>query len=597
MRRIAPGLIGLSFGTVILWRTAAELEREADGQQSFAVIVDAPAKIVALTERPSTADEPPIWQGHVRPTSELERVVLTLDGSAPIEQRRDADTGTLELPLHSLLSQPGWHFVELTIDRRGGRRERVVDPVLVGRFAPNPALRESGDPERAPICAASFTASPELVHLLVMDLLERELLPALRESEHMGPHTQLGEVGIALGEGLVSFDLELLGSNALAVTGIISVEIVDGQSLHAELVTLDEVDFRGELRNSARGLGAGGGAIVGGLIGGPLAPIGAAAGWYLADKYVSKKAREVVREQIDAGLAQLANVELLPSHFELIPGQPGSRVALGFCEQTGVRALGLTAGLWIEPAPAAGPEGDRTRFELGVPGPLFTGTTPTIDPLASDEDLRVELSIDLVNALLTEWTASGMLAELIGEQKAIAHANEELDAWTPLRLRSLTPTRPPTLTPVGGPEAGWAYGLGGLSVALEGVDEQPWGELSVAAAGTLSPSWDPEAGELSLVGSLDRLELTCAESQEDSDDVALSGCFSELLEAAEVRSRIDAHLRPGARDLPKLALRELLDDELGLQLDALELTRPRPGVLRLAATVAGPDSAKPPAEP
>jgi hypothetical protein len=592
LRRIAPALMGLACGTVILWQTAAELEREADGQQSFAVLVDAPTKIVALAERPSADDEPPSWHGRVRPTSELERVVLSLDGDAPIEQRRDPDTGEIELPLNSLLSEPGWHFVELTIDRRGGRRERVVDPVLVGRFA-------VADPERAHTCAASFTASPDLVHMLVMELLERELLPALRENEQMGPNTELGDVGIVLGEGLVSFDLELLGKNALAVTGVISVEIVDGQSLHAELVSLDGVDFRGELRNSARGLGAGGGAFVGGLIGGPLAPIGAAAGWYLADKYVSKKAREVVRSQIDAGLAQLANVELLPAHFELIPGQPGSRVALGFCEQTGVRPLGLTAGLWVEPAPAAGPEtspeGKRPRFDLGVPGPLVTGTTPTIDSLASDEDLRVELSIDLVNALLTEWTASGLLAELIGEQKAIAHANEELHAWTPLRLRSLTPTRPPTLTPIGGPTAGWAYGLGGLSVALDGVDEQPWGALSVAAAGTLSPSWDPESGELSLVGSLDRLELTCAEPQEESDEVALSGCFSELLEAAEVRSRIDAHLRPGARDLPKLALRELLDTELGLQLDALELTRPRPGVLRLAATVAGPNSDSDPA--
>jgi hypothetical protein len=163
-----------------------------------------------------------------------------------------------------------------------------------------------------------------------------------------------------------------------------------------------------------------------------------------------------------------------------------------------------------------------------------------------------------------------------------------MDTWTPLRLHSLTPTRPPTLTPIGGPEAGWAYGLGGLAVAVEGVDERPWGELSVAAAGTLSPSWDPEAGELSLVGSLDRLELTCAEPQDDSDAVALSGCFSELLEAAEVRERIDAHLRPGARDLPKLELRKLMADELGVQLDALALSRPRPGVLRLAATLAGP---------
>jgi hypothetical protein len=580
LRRIAPALLGLACGTVILWQTAEQLEQQADAQQSFAMLVDQQARVIALAEGPTVnaaGGEPPSWRGRVRPTSELERVVLSLDGDAPVEQKRDADTGEILLPLHELLDEPGWHFVELTIDRRGGRRERVVDPVLVGRFA-------ASVPEREHMCAASFTASPDLVHTLVVEILERELLPTLRENQHMGPNTELGQTGIALGEGLVSFDLELIGANVLALRGVISVEIIDGQSLHAELESLDSVDFRGELRNSARGLGAGGGAFVGGLLGGPLAPVGAAAGWYLADKYVSKKAREVVQSQIDAGLAQLANIELLPTHFELIAGQADSRVALGFCEQTGVRPLGLTAGLWIEPAPA----GDAPRFDLGVSGPLFTGTTPTIDPLASDEDLRVELSIDLVNALLTEWTASGLLAALIGEKKALAHANEEMQAWTPLRLRSLTPTRPPTLTPIGGPEAGWAYGLGGLSVAIDGVDEQPWGALSVAAAGTLSPSWDPKTGELSLVGSLDRLELTCAEPQADGVTLALTGCFSELLEAAEVRSRIDAHLQPGARDLPKLALRELMANELGVQLDALELTRPRPGVLRLAASLTGP---------
>lgn len=583
LRRIAPALLGLCCGTVILWQTAEQLEQQADAQQSFAILVDEQVRVVALADGPSptAADgESPSWRGRVRPASELERVVLSLDGETPIEQRRDEDSGEIELPLHELLDAPGWHFVELTIDRRGGRRERVVDPVLVGRFA-------AADPEREHTCAASFTASQDLVHTLLVELLERELLPALRTNQHMGPDTTLGETGIALGEGLVSFDLELIGANVLAVRGVISVEIIDGQSLHAELESLDAVDFRGELRNSARGLGAGGGAFVGGLLGGPLAPVGAAAGWYLADKYVSKKAREVVESQIDAGLAQLDSIELLPEHFELIAGQPSSRVALGFCEQTGVRPLGLTAGLWIEPVPT----GEAPRFDLGVPGPLFTGTTPTIDPLAPDEDLRVELSIDLVNALLTEWTASGLLATLIGEEKALAHANDEMNAWTPLRLRSLTPTRPPTLTPIGGPEAGWAYGLGGLSVALDGVDEQPWGALSVAAAGTLSPTWDPETGELSLIGSLDRLELTCAEPQTDDDaGIALTGCFSELLEAADVRSRIDAHLRPGARDLPKLALRELMASELGVQLDALALSRPRPGVLRLAADLARPEA-------
>src|SRR5690606_25581447 len=131
------------------------------------------------------------------------------------------------------------------------------------------------------------------------------------------------------------------------------------------------------------------------------------------------------------------------------------------------------------------------------------------EPLTPDEHVRVELSIDAVNALLTEWTASGLLAQLIGEEKAIERANAELEAWTPLRLGRLRPTRPPTLNPVGGPSDGWRYGIGGVAIDVSGVEEQPWGAIHVAAAGELRPSWDPDAGTLSLLGSLDTLAVTC----------------------------------------------------------------------------------------
>lgn len=585
LRRFAPGLVGLGLAVVILWRGGAALEHSAQSQESFAVLVGQPAQVIALEHAGATDPRLLSWRGRVQPAAERERVELRVDGTI-VEARGHGDTAEIELPLHALASAPGWHFIEVGIDRRGGRSERVVDPVLVGRFA------TQAEADTKP-CGATFTASPQLVRGLVIPMLERELLPALRANEHMGPDTKLSKATLELRDDVVHFELEVTGVNTLAVSGVVLVAIVDERQLYAKLVTLGEVDFRGALRNKARGIGAGGGALIGGLIGGPLAPIGAAAGWFLVDKFVTDKARAVVREQIDEGLAQLSGVELLPTHVELVPGRPGSRVSLGFCEQTGVRATGLVAGLWILPDPPTG-ESTPERTDLGVPGlgvpgPLFTGATPTAEPLTADEDLRVELSIDLVNALLTEWTANGLLSELIGEQQVLAHANKELETWTPLRLEQLVPTRPPTLTPIGGPDAGWAYGIGGLAVALTGIDEQPWGQVFVAAAGTLSPSWDPEAGELGLIGSLDRLDITCAQAPEPTHELALRGCFSEVLEAAEVRTRIDAHLRPGARNLPKIALRELLTSELGLQLDALHMSRPRPGLLRLAATLKLPD--------
>jgi hypothetical protein len=556
LRRLAPGLIGLALAAVVVWRGAALLEAEAENSEPFTLRVDAPAAVLDATAPTDTLQ----WRGQVTPIEERERVELRLDGMLQ-EYRGDADAGELILPLEQLREQPGWHFIEVGLERRGGRSERVVDPVLVGTFEADAAPKKS--------CAVVLSVSPALIDSLLVPLLERELLPVLQANEHMGPDTVIHEA-----------KLELRGVNTLAIAGAIILRIVGDRQIEAELAILTEVDFRGKLRNQARGIGAGGGALIGGLITGPLAPVGAAAGWYAADVVVTKKARQLIREQIENGLEQIEGVDLLPTHVELIAGRPSSRVGIGFCEQTRVRKTGLSAGLWVIPDPAG--EGGQ-RFELGVPGPMVTAAEPTTEPLTPDEHVRVELSIDVVNALLIEWTANGLLAELIGEERAIARANVELEAWTPLQLGRLRPTRPPTLNPIGGPSDGWRYGIGGLAIDVTGVEEQPWGSIFVAAAGELSPRWDADAGTLSLAGSLDTLAVTCARPGVEGERIALHGCFSEVLEAAEVRERIDEQLRPGARSVPSFAIGGLLDEAVGVQIDALALARPRPGVLRLSA--------------
>ncbi len=569
LRRLAPGLIGLALATIILWRGGAALERKAESSEAFALRVGAPAAVLDASG-PAEAMQ---WRGSFRPVAERERVQLRLDGAAV---EAEGEAGELILPLEPLREQPGWHFVEVALERRGGRGERVVDPVLVGEFA------HAAEPEQAKPCAAVLSVSPALLDSLLIPLLEREVLPELRANESMGPDTKISEAKLELRDDGFEFELELSGINTLALAGAIIVTIVDDRRLHAELAILTEVDFRGRLRSQVRGVGAGAGGLVGGLIAGPLAPVGAAAGFVAADLIVTKKARALIREQIEAGLAQLDGLELLPTHVELVPGRPASRVAIGFCEQTRVRKQGISAGLWVTPEL---PPEIATRFDLGVSGPLVTAATPTTEPLEQHEDVRVELTIDSVNALLTAWTQTGLLAELIGEQRAIEHANAEFEAWTPLRLGGLRPTRPPVLTPIAGPDEGWRYGVGGLAIDLYGVDEaeQSWGDIYVAAAGDLSPTWDADTGSLSLTGSLDTLALTCARPDAEGDAPVLHGCFSEILEAAEVRERIDARLRPGAERLPSFAIGGLLVDTIGVEIDALALSRPRPGVLRLGA--------------
>jgi hypothetical protein len=570
LRRMAPHVLGLSLACVLLWQGSSELEQVATEQaESFAVLVDDPTPVFDLDA------EPRPWKATVTPQADALRASwLVDDRSLPL---RIGDAGQVSATLDELFGPaarvPGWHFIEARVDRRGGRRESVIDPILLGRFG-QPIDRE----ER---CDIALSASQELIQALVVPLFEAQALPKLRENQHMGPDTELREAKLELRDHTVHFELEIAGENTLAVSGLVAIWVDEQRQLHLQLVDLEEVEFKGELRTQAQSIGAGGGALLGGLIAGPLAPIGALAGWWLADEFVTDKARDVVRKQLDEGLAELSGVELLPASIELLPGDPRSRVELGFCKRTGVRPGGLVAGLWIEPSHDA-PE----RFDLGVPGSLITGAQPSFVALDQDgnEDLRLELTLDLVNALLTEWTRSGLLIDALQVPRMLDHANRELHEWTPLQLTALRPTRPPLMTPAGGPAQGWSFGLGGLVVETTGA-ETPWGTIRVGAEGTLQPIWDADAGVLKLSGSLDRLAVGCVKPSEGRPAHTLRPCFTSVLEAVELRERIDARLRPDAEGMPALELRALLAEKLALAITDLELSRPLPGVLRLSADV------------
>lgn len=592
-RALLPHTVGLGLALALTWGGSRELERQAEEAEPFAVHVGEAAAVLDRSAPPAGGG--PSWTARITPASELERVAVRVDGRTlgPGEfdgrkARRDLDAGTLGLGLESL--EPGWHFVELDLERRGGRHEGAVAPVLVGDFArPTPSPAEAR-------CDLKLSASEALLRSLVKPMLERELLPQLRAVDQLGPETELREATLELRDDALRFELEIAGVNTLAMSGVVALFIDDQGQLQAKLVTLSEVDFRGKLRNQARGAGAGGGALVAGIVAPPLAPVGAAVGWWLADDFVTDKARELVRAEVEDGLEQISGVELLPGAVELIPGQPRSRVRLGFCEQTRVRQSGVVAGLWIEPDR---PEGPTRVHDLGVPGPFVVASAAAPPPAGDDADLQLDLSVDLINALLYEWTATGLLAEQLHEPAALERANAELSEWTPLRLAGLRPTRPPALSPRVVPnaapnEADFEFGIGGLELALEGMDpadiEARWGALSVAVGGRVGLAWDADAAELNLRASLQHLSLTCvregeSESGASGKDARIDGCFSEILDAAQVRERVDAQLQPESAALPSLALGALLSEELGLALDALELSRPDPAHLRVSARV------------
>ncbi len=575
LRRILPHALGLTLAVALLWQGSAELEHAASEAEAYGLRVD---ELNPIMDAGSDT-----WRARVVPIQDAARVQLRVDGQLIPAPPGLAD-GQIELTRDALLAasgldgvDPGWHFVEAAIERRGGRREAITEGLLVGSFATIAPPTPAGPGQLPERCDVALSASERLLQALLVPQLEARVLPELQANAYMGPDTKITHARLELLDDAIRFELELSGENTLGVSGVIAAWVDGERKLQAKLVALGEVEFRGTLRTQARAVGAGGGAIVGGLIFGPLAPVGAFAGGWLADDFVSDKARSVVRSQIDAGLDELSGVELLPESLELLPGESGSRVRLGFCSRTRVRGDGLVAGLWVVP------EQGEQRFELGVEGSLVTGTTPTFEALGGDEDLRVELSLDLLNAFLTEWTRSGLLLDKLELGASLERANAELDEWTPLQLSGLRPTRPPVLTPAGGPQQGFVFGLGGLEVELSGVEEQPWGKVLVTSEGTLQLDWQEESRTLKLSGSLDRLALTCVQASEDGAAL-LRPCFVSVLEAVEVRERIDERLRTDDR-MPAIALGDLLAERLDLSLDSLSLERPHPGLLRLSAKV------------
>ena len=89
--------------------------------------------------------------------------------------------------------------------------------------------------------------------------------------------------------GGVRFDVALAGRNRVEVHGALAVAV--GRRLELRLRGLDEVEFTGELRTKATV----GGAAVGAVVTGPLAPLGAVAGYLLTDRYIDGRARAARR--------------------------------------------------------------------------------------------------------------------------------------------------------------------------------------------------------------------------------------------------------------------------------------------------------------
>jgi len=548
-RRFALAGLGLA---ALAFAGSRELLRSSALAEPFRVMVERPARVVGDAEGLR-------WRGTVSPAALSSRLELSVDG-VPVAAR--VTDGVVEAELGHV--GPGHHLVELDLRQRGGRGQTVTDTVLVGPFAD---MSEQTD------CALSLTIAEHAIQRLVVPPLQEKLLAAARDMPLLGPDTKLERAELTLLKDSLRVEVTLAGVNTVAVDAYLQVRPSGPRGLALALVWLGPVEFHGELRTQATVAGA----AVGAALTGPLAPVGAVAGYILTDRYVGKRAQREVREQLGRGLESAASFPLLPERADLM-GHALSEVALEFCGPVTIAAgTGISTMLALRSLrpPLAGP--GAVRRGVLLPPPKEDGS-----------DVRLDISIDAVNALLHAWTGNGLLTGRVDGAAWVEQIDRALQEWTLLSLARIEVTRAPVVMAAdqgraapGGPA--WALSFGGLRLELRGGEAA--GAVVASGRGWITPRFDPDSGWLELGGVVDRLRLTCIEGQ------VLTPCFGALLELGEVEQRLGAALAPGTGRLPSLDLRALLRTRTqvlrpeGLDVESLTITVPagHPGVLRVGA--------------
>ncbi|MEZ4429025.1 MAG: hypothetical protein R3A51_15250 [Nannocystaceae bacterium] len=547
--------LGLGLAVSLLGLASAGI----DGAHAPALTLEAPRDHAASDGR---------YRVRVEPPEERARVEVSVDG-APRSDGPDHD-GHLELAL----AGPGLRRVAVVSRRRGDRQSAIVDGVLVGPFATRDAARER--------CGLSLQISARALERIAVPALRERLLAVARQNPLLGEDAVVERLELRLLPGAARFEVALAGAHRIATAGVIDIRSRGERALDLRLRSLGEVVFTGTLRDQARY----GGAAVGAVITGPLAPLGAVAGYVIVDRYIDDRAREELETRLTAALAEVSGVALLPEAASLAGDDPRARVGLALCEPVVVDpSLGVIATLRLAPAAA------RDDLPLATPGPVDLGVAlPPAAPLAG-EDVRVDLSLDAVNALLDAWTRSGLLGELTHDHGLLDRARAGLGEWTTLELRELIPRLPPVvgLPDDDAPAGALSVGLGGVELAVDGVDPR-FSAVVVGGQGHVWPEVD--GGVIALRARVDQLWLTC-ERDDGRAGVTLDPCFGALLTHSTVAEQLNVRLSEESGRLPSLDAAALLRErtaavrEGGLHLAELAVTRPNgaPGILRLSARV------------
>jgi hypothetical protein len=534
-----------------------------------------PVPPVAL-ERPAdalgTTDGRLDWRARWSPAEDRERLVARLDRGPDVPLALEGLDG-LALPAVPL--SPGLHFVELSLERRGGRITTITDEVLAGPF--------QADEPRG--CDLSLTLTPQGLRDLLVPVVEAKLLAGARDNDYFGKTTYLARKELEVVDGGLRFSVKLdtteEGKGDLEVAGVVDVMGDGGSGVVAKLRRIEtakpgpklEALARAEGGRRLRGVGAvagerlvkaaGGGSWLGfaGSLGG--AYLGSKVGEEVGERVVRDEVPRQARAQIERALAVATDALRLPDDVVVLPTDPALRADLRWCDAAGhgsragptlTAAMGLQARLRLEL------HGDEASEQAAARTVLLRAAVPEPrSPSQAEANVHVDVSADLVNRLLAEWVVRGGLQASLDASGLQQEVQDVLGDRTRWQVRALRAELPPLV---------WPHADGHIDATVGGVilelDDPERGKTRSVVLGGHGAVWlqpEPEPGRLRLAADLDEVYLGCRERSRD-DGLELERrlpCFAAVLDPEVLREQLDAQLRARSDRLPVLDLGAMLE--------------------------------------
>lgn len=554
--------------------------------------IPAPSFVVSVDQASAFAnDGHGQWRASVVPQSDRDRLVAQLDRKQELTLEPRGRGGVIA-SLDDLT--PGYHFVEATVFRRGGRVDRVVDVVAAGPF------QSEGDRG----CDVALALSPDAVETLLLPALKHKVVAgAQSQDEFFGATSFVASSELELVEGGLSFVVALdtteQDKGDLRIEGVLDVASVgaDGVSLRLrELIKAVPGPKLEALASSEGGkkgstAGVGGGVVIGGIVGGPGGAFlggvvggfaGNAIGKRLGKREAAKRTREHVYDALVEGLA-LATEELrLPNEITLLPTSPAVVAGARWCQPLQVTPkAGLRAALSIAIV-------EDSRSALARRLAVSRGTNlEAVATIPAAFNASAELSQDLVNRLLAEWTVRGGFDTVLASAGLAGAIEAELGSKTRWKVRDIVVELPPVVDLR--PDT-IAASLGGITMRL--VDDGRDEVRDVVLGGTGRLALEVNGGTTVRVGgSLDQAYFGCRLAAGPGRQ--LPACFSSAVDPELVRKKINVAIVVNTPRLPRIDLADLVALELAAatgtatRLEAAEV-HIGDGVMRMDANLVAP---------